>query len=79
MTFLHATETFRPSLPSSHKREETRRGLALFLSFFDTLLVWGARIRQREQLAGMDEHMLKDVGVSRVDARMEANKPFWRA
>jgi uncharacterized protein YjiS (DUF1127 family) len=30
-------------------------------------------------LAGMNERMLKDVGISRAEAAREANKPFWRA
>ena len=46
---------------------------------FEPLLAWEQRIRQRQRLGEMDDHMLQDIGVSRSDAAMEAAKPFWRA
>ncbi len=42
------------------------------------LFVWQRRIADRQQLQFMDEHMLKDIGVSRADMYREASKPFWR-
>ena len=33
--------------------------------------------RQRQALAALDDHMLKDIGLSRADARCEAERPFW--
>jgi uncharacterized protein YjiS (DUF1127 family) len=27
----------------------------------------------------MDEHLLKDIGMTRSDVLMETRKPFWRA
>ena len=35
--------------------------------------------RQRRALLRLDDAMLKDLGLSRVDALQEGNKPFWRA
>jgi uncharacterized protein YjiS (DUF1127 family) len=35
--------------------------------------------RQRRALLHLDDAMLKDLGISRVDALQEGNKPFWRA
>jgi len=32
----------------------------------------------RRQLAGMPDHLLKDIGISRSEAEQEAAKPFWR-
>ena len=43
------------------------------------LAEWQERSEQRKHLAGMNERMLKDIGISRADAAREANKPFWRA
>jgi uncharacterized protein YjiS (DUF1127 family) len=42
--------------------------------------IWIARGRQRKALQRLadDSHLLKDIGVSRADARKEAAKPFWR-
>lgn len=41
------------------------------------LLAWHERARQRRTLLTLDDCMLKDIGVSRTDAELEANKPFW--
>ena len=35
--------------------------------------------RQRRALLRLDDAMLKDLGISRVDALQEGGKPFWRA
>ena len=37
------------------------------------------RYRSRQNIAQLDSHMLKDIGVSFAEAEAEANKPFWRA
>ncbi|RCX32350.1 DUF1127 domain-containing protein [Thioalbus denitrificans] len=42
------------------------------------LLEWNQRARQRRQLARLDDYLLRDIGLSRVDAEQEARKPFWR-
>ena len=41
--------------------------------------VWRQRMRQRRQLARLDDALLKDIGLTRCDAEMESAKPFWRA
>ena len=46
--------------------------------FVDSVLLWQERSRQRHMLAAMDEHMLRDIGLDRAQARFEADKPFWR-
>jgi len=45
---------------------------------FETVAAWIERSRQRRTLANLPDYMLKDIGVSRVDAWQEAEKPFWR-
>lgn len=40
---------------------------------------WVDRRRQRRALLGLNDDLLKDIGVSRADAFREATKPFWRA
>jgi uncharacterized protein YjiS (DUF1127 family) len=49
------------------------------ISIFDTVTAWMERNRQRRTLANLPDYMLKDIGISRVDAWREAGKPFWRA
>ena len=38
---------------------------------------WRQRARQRRLLLTLDDSMLKDIAVTRVDAEFEARKPFW--
>jgi uncharacterized protein YjiS (DUF1127 family) len=43
------------------------------------VLAWQDRARQRSQLQLMDQRMLRDIGLTRVDIDLETRKPFWRA
>lgn len=43
----------------------------------DLIAVWCARARQRRDLAELEPRLLRDIGLSRADAAMEAAKPFW--
>jgi uncharacterized protein YjiS (DUF1127 family) len=44
----------------------------------DLVLTWHERARQRRHLRSLDNHMLRDIGLSRADVEGEADKPFWR-
>ena len=52
---------------------------ALLVKASDTLLDWQDRARQRHRLSEMDDHLLRDIGLSRADLEHETAKPFWRA
>jgi uncharacterized protein YjiS (DUF1127 family) len=43
------------------------------------LATWQQRVRDRRLLLSLDDHTLKDIGLSRADIAREAGKPFWRA
>jgi uncharacterized protein YjiS (DUF1127 family) len=43
-----------------------------------TIAIWRNHARMRGHLARMDDRLLDDIGVSRLDAKREINKPFWR-
>jgi len=43
------------------------------------IATWRQRFADRKQLCSLDEHMLRDVGLSRGDVEFEINRPFWRA
>ena len=53
-------------------------GLGLRRSL-DTLRLWRERARGRQQLRTFDDHLLRDIGITRLQAEAEAHKPFWRA
>ena len=60
-----------------------KSGVRLFVADFaklvDVLASWQRRVRERNQLAQMSDHILKDVGLNRVDIEAEIRKSFWRA
>ena len=66
------TNTKVRSLPSLPSPAQVIARLA------DALATWERRGRERRALGEMSEHMLKDLGISRLDARREADKPIWR-
>ncbi len=66
MTFSIAT------ILLSDLQRVTRRGLGM-------IVVWHERYLQRQTLARLDERMLRDIGLTPLDAQTEYDKPFWRA
>jgi uncharacterized protein YjiS (DUF1127 family) len=44
----------------------------------EAVLTWAERGRQRRQLAGLNDYMLRDIGLTRADVAAETGKPFWR-
>ena len=39
---------------------------------------WQYRYRYRRELADLDDHMLRDIGITRLDAQAEARRHFWQ-
>lgn len=56
---------------------EIRARQAAFAHLWHTLALWFGRHRQRHDLAALDAHLLKDIGVTPGEAKREAAKPFW--
>lgn len=42
------------------------------------LSVYQRRRYSRRQLLFLNDHQLKDIGLSRADAKQEGTKPFWK-
>jgi len=38
---------------------------------------WATLRRERLELAELDDRMLRDIGIDRIDALREAERPFW--
>jgi hypothetical protein len=47
-------------------------------SFLFSVIDGFARARQRRALMALDDHLLKDIGISRADAVREWRKAPWR-
>ena len=76
-----ATAGFHPcphrtaSVPSVGLERRVRE--TLLSRLWRAAVRWGARARQRRDLADLDAHLLKDIGVTPGQAARESSKPFW--
>jgi uncharacterized protein YjiS (DUF1127 family) len=52
---------------------EPRRGV------FTMVREWLQRSRTRHEIAELDDHLLRDIGLTRYDAAVEAHKHFWQS
>jgi len=39
---------------------------------------WRTVTRQRRHLSRLDDRLLRDIGLTRLDVELESSKPFWR-
>lgn len=44
----------------------------------NTLSIWGARSRERQQLSELNDRMLEDIGLTRAQVTVEVGKYFWQ-
>lgn len=61
---------------------QTRSQIAVvptLMSGLEFIFGWLTRSNDRHGLADLDEHTLRDIGISKVDVYREAMKPFWRS
>jgi len=70
----------RPSyrVPIVPAGAEARLRATAWRHFVHTVASWLDRGRQRHDLAHLDGHLLRDIGVTPAEAASEAAKPFWR-
>ncbi len=68
---LTAPTTTAGVLPSGRARSPLS-------AILDRLLLWQERATQRHQLMTMEDHRLRDMGLTRAAIAHEINKPFWR-
>lgn len=63
---------------SGNKKQGHMTSLTFGVSFLrNTFQKWTMRRCSRVALANLDDHLLKDIGLSRYDALEETTKPFW--
>ena len=56
-----------------------RAGNAILRQVLRVLGTWVQRAQTRRYLRDLDDRLLRDVGLTRDTARIEAAKPFWRS
>lgn len=61
------------------RRVDIRPILAAIMAVIRLPGLWLYRARVRRELAGLDADQMRDVGLTAVTVRREADKPFWRA
>lgn len=44
-----------------------------------SIFIWRERARSRAQLAGLNDRLLRDVGLDRATAARELDKSFWQS
>lgn len=49
-----------------------------WLAGLDRYRLWAACAQERRALSDLDDRQLRDIGVSREQARHESARPFWR-
>jgi len=75
------TSFFQPLAQRDHPRGSPRAAARMpraMISFIDRLAAWVERGRERRMLAGLDDRMLADIGISRAEAASEWAKPGWQ-
>lgn len=60
-------------------RDAARRSTHPWRQLLETLRLWQQRARGRQHLREFDDQLLRDIGITRLQAEAEATKPFWRA
>ena len=74
-----ATSCYPARIPQETRWQASAHRLSGFLSAVRAALrEWRRRKNGRLELARLNERMLRDIGLTRIDAEYEINKPFWR-
>jgi uncharacterized protein YjiS (DUF1127 family) len=67
------------SSPISSSRGLGAEVIAVLDRFLEAPFVWAERAAERRQLAELDDHLLRDIGLTRADVDAVTTKPFWQA
>jgi uncharacterized protein YjiS (DUF1127 family) len=73
--------SLRAAQPPLHGGTSYVRPGAALKQITGRLNLWRARVRARRQLRDvcqLDDHILQDIGLTRVALRHEPERPFWR-
>jgi uncharacterized protein YjiS (DUF1127 family) len=66
------------AIPAVSFQPQRRRISQILSQAVERALLWHDRARSRRMLLGLDDRMLRDIGVNRATAEVEGSQPFWR-
>ena len=66
-------------LSGSLRETKSSHLIGPFTAILERLMTWQARAEMRSHLSTLEDHLLRDVGLTREEAVAEAAKPFWQA
>ncbi len=65
-------------IKSNRIESHTRTLTVLIKNTLSVVKLWSRKAKTRRHLAELPSHLLDDVGIDRVNAEQESNKPFWK-
>jgi uncharacterized protein YjiS (DUF1127 family) len=68
----------RPVLPGGYAGNAIEIIEALVSSVLQTVYTWQQHNRSRRHLARLNNHLLRDIGLTRDDIRYQTSDSFWR-
>jgi uncharacterized protein YjiS (DUF1127 family) len=76
---MNATNLQHFSTIESSQSGIAQRASEYLQSLATSLRVWRHRSQTRHSLKALSKQHLSDIGISRTEAVVEADKPFWRS
>ena len=80
-TIVQASDRAGSQIPATRTFNQQQDSGSPAIGWLDTMRVWIERSRQRRTLrdrGGLDDALLKDIGVSQREALREGAKWFWQ-
>jgi uncharacterized protein YjiS (DUF1127 family) len=75
---MNTAAAFADTLPAHWPTRAAAPSAGWIHSASDLLARWVDASRSRQTLEDLDEHMLRDIGITRDEAQREARKFFWQ-
>ena len=76
---MNTAAAFADTVPAQWSVRDTAPAAGWIDTASHLLTRWLDVSRSRQTLDGLDEHMLRDIGLTRAEAQREASKFFWQA
>jgi uncharacterized protein YjiS (DUF1127 family) len=76
---MNTAAAFSDTVPAHWNAHAGAAQAAWWVRASDVLARWLDASRSRQTLDELDEHLLRDIGLTRDEARREASKFFWQS